>query len=167
MQTFTVTKRSGTHADVLAAVGAADLLREFEPELTNRSGQFEIQLRRNAAPRALAPSDPGFRYLLRLSKKAPSLPASLVYELAKTAGAPLGSDQRMYSIMARLGAEGGPNKLLLKFAQLSAHEWSRRVWEGLSGCEEFITRPSLVPAVQSSFSPRLFTFETSWDRPHR
>jgi hypothetical protein len=144
MQSFTVSKRTGTHADVLAAVGAADLLAEFEPALTNRSDRFEIHLKRAPTPQALALSDPGFRYLLRLSKKPPKLPASQVYELAKPAGAPLDADQRMYSIMARLGADGGPNKLMMKFGQLSAHEWSGMVWDGLHGREEFVTRPSLV-----------------------
>jgi hypothetical protein len=144
MHTFTVSRRTGTHADALAAIGAADLLSEFEPHLTSRGDRFEIRFERAVTPQQLARSDPGFRYLLRPSRKPPKLPSSMVYELAKAPGVPLDADQRMYSILARLGAEGGPNKLMVRFGQLSAHEWSHLVWDGLHGREEFVTKPSLV-----------------------
>jgi hypothetical protein len=59
-------------------------------------------------------------------------------------GIALDSEQRMYSIVARLGAEGGLNKLMNRFSRLTAYEWEQTVWDGLRGRNEFITHPSLV-----------------------
>ncbi|MFZ0339920.1 MAG: hypothetical protein WAL45_17970 [Terracidiphilus sp.] len=144
MDTFTVFKRTGTHADVLAAVGAAGLLEALDPQLVSHNDRFEIRLQRAVTAPRLTGSDPGFRYLLRASKKAPKLPLSSVYELARLPGVPLDSDQRMYSIIARLGAEGGLNKLVVQWSRLAECDWARSVWQGLNGREDFVTNPSLV-----------------------
>jgi hypothetical protein len=57
MHTFTVFKRTGTHADVLAAVGAADLLRQCDPVIVSRPDRFEIRLQRPAVPQMLSGAD--------------------------------------------------------------------------------------------------------------
>ncbi len=144
MHNFTVFRRTGTHADTLAAVGAASLLQAFEAEVAGYSDRFEIRLRRDVTVEELTRSDPGFRYLDQSSRKQPKLPCASIYELVRAAGVPLDPDQRMYSIIARLGAEGGPNKLMLRFSQLSARQWATLVWEGLNGRADFVTKPSLV-----------------------
>lgn len=144
MRTHTLFRRTGTHADTFAAIGAASLLQAFDPELIGQCDRFEITLGREVRAGDLVATDPGFRYLLRQSRKTPKLPPSLVYELARARGVPLDSDQRMYSIIARLGAEGGPNKLVSEFHRISPAEWARWVWQGLNGRIDFITKPSLV-----------------------
>ena len=54
MNCFTVFKRTGTHADTLAAIGAADVLKRLEPRIVELEDRFEIQLRRR-----MLPSQPG------------------------------------------------------------------------------------------------------------
>jgi hypothetical protein len=55
-------KHTATHADTLAAIGAADMFRHLEPRIVELEDRFEIRF-----PRALLPSDvdavdPGFSY---------------------------------------------------------------------------------------------------------
>src|SRR5271168_4456568 len=113
MRKFTVSKRTATHADALAAVGAADLLSEFEPELASRGDRFEITLQRNAHPHKLGLADPGFLYLLKAPKKPPKLLPSMIYELESVRKSdqpdPIDlpvpaqdSERRMYSMIGRL-----------------------------------------------------------------
>lgn len=46
MNCYTIFKRTGTHADTLAAIGAADVLKQLEPRIVEWEDRFEIQLRR-------------------------------------------------------------------------------------------------------------------------
>jgi hypothetical protein len=73
MERYTVFKSTGTHSEVIAAVGAADVLRELEPQLVNCGDRFEVQLRSPAVPDDLAGTDPGFLYLPK-SEKPPDVP---------------------------------------------------------------------------------------------
>lgn len=145
MRKFTVSKRTATHADTLAAVGAADLLSEFDPELVSRGDRFEITLPRTAHPQKLGLTDPGFLYLLKAPKKPPKLTPTMIYELPIDLPAPAqDSERRMYSMIGRLKAEGGLNKLVIQYGRMSAQEWSLKVWDGLNGQEEFCIKPLLV-----------------------
>lgn len=56
-------KRSGNHADVLAAVGAADLLSSLDPVLIDRASAIDVQLKQDITPSDLANAAPGFKYL--------------------------------------------------------------------------------------------------------
>ena len=47
MTTYRVIKRTFTHADALAAIGAADVLRQLDPRIVEFEDRFEIQLRPN------------------------------------------------------------------------------------------------------------------------
>jgi hypothetical protein len=62
VNSFQIMKRTGTHADVLAAAGAADVLSGLKPRLTDRGNSFEVRLARPAAIDDLA-GGPGFKYL--------------------------------------------------------------------------------------------------------
>jgi hypothetical protein len=68
MNKLSFTKRSGTHADVLAAVGAADLLSALEPILIDKESVIEVRLSKDLATSHLQNVGPGFKYL---KSKAP------------------------------------------------------------------------------------------------
>ena len=70
MTCYTIFKRTGTHADTLAAIGAADVLKQLEPRIVEREDRFEIQLRRQLLTSDLMAVDPGFCYLERPTKSA-------------------------------------------------------------------------------------------------
>ena len=70
MNCYTVFKRTGTHADTLAAIGAADVLKQLEPRIVEREDRFEIQLRRRLLPSDLMAVGPGFCYLERPTNSA-------------------------------------------------------------------------------------------------
>ena len=74
MDRYTIFKHTDTHADVLAAIGAADVLRHIEPRIVEFEDRFEVQFRRRLRPSDLDAVDPGFAYLLRPKKTAPALP---------------------------------------------------------------------------------------------
>jgi hypothetical protein len=74
MDRYTVFKETGTHADVLASIGAADVLRHLEPRIIEFEDRFEVQLRRHLLPSDLDAVDPGYSYLVRPKKTAPNLP---------------------------------------------------------------------------------------------
>lgn len=56
-------KRNGTHADVLVAVGAADLLMHLTPELVDQANRLSVNLSRDAEFADFTDISPGFRYL--------------------------------------------------------------------------------------------------------
>ena len=70
MNRYTVFKRTGTHADALAAVGAAGVLKQLKPPIVECEDRFEIQLRRRLLSSDLMAVDPGFCYLERPTKSA-------------------------------------------------------------------------------------------------
>jgi hypothetical protein len=45
MNCYTIFKQTNTHADSLAAVGAADLLRHLDPRIVDLGDRFEVRLR--------------------------------------------------------------------------------------------------------------------------
>ena len=74
MTHYTVFKRTASHADALAAIGAADVLRRLDARIAEFEDRFEIQLRKELAPADLDAVDPGFSYLELPRKKRPELP---------------------------------------------------------------------------------------------
>jgi hypothetical protein len=143
MKIYTVFKRTGTHADALAAIGAADVLRYLEPRIVECNDRFEIRLRRKLGPSDLEGVDPGFSYLELAGKKQPILPAErIVCVRASEDGQQ--DENRMYAILRRMKAYGGPNKVVLRFAQMSRDLWTRRVWESLHGRTDFVFSSPLV-----------------------
>lgn len=149
MDRYTVFKRTGTHADVLAAIGAADVLRHLEPRLAEFADRFEIQLRRHLLPSDLDAVDPGFSYLLRPQKTLPSLPPERILQNPAARAedrAPCAtvSENRMYSILGRMKAFSGPNQIVSRFAKMKREEWAAKVWEGFSGNPAFVASSPLV-----------------------
>lgn len=153
MERYTIFKSTGNHSDVIAAVGAADILREREPQLVNCGDRFEVRLQGEALPEDLAATDPGFLYLPKSGKLPAKLSAGRIFKRRSSAApAPqpvpqtkaIDPEQRMYSILGRLNAAGGPNKIVREFARLPREEWRQRVWNGLHGGKDFVTRPLLV-----------------------
>src|ERR1700685_3124289 len=80
MERYTVFKSTGNHSDVIAAVGAADILRELSPQLINCGDRFEVRLQAEAVPDDLAATDPGFLYLPRSGKLPAKLSAGRIYK---------------------------------------------------------------------------------------
>src|SRR5579875_1706245 len=56
-------KRNGSHADVLAAVGAADLLSRLAPVLIDAGNEFRVKLSRTVQASDLDDIGPGFKFL--------------------------------------------------------------------------------------------------------
>ena len=131
MDRYTVFKQTGTHADVLAALGAADVLRNLEPRIVEFDDRFEVQLRRRLLPSDLDAVDPGYSYLLRPNKTAPHLPPERIVQThAAVAGqnAAIGrataAEHRMYSILGRMKAHGGPNQLIcIRTVRKTRSDW--------------------------------------------
>jgi hypothetical protein len=160
MERYTVFKSTGTHADVIAAVGAADVLRLLEPRLINCGDRFEVQVQRRALPGDLVGTDPGFLFLPRSGKRPAKLPDEWIFEAvtveseipgtSRASGSPvqrgkgIDPEKRMYTILGRLVAAGGPNKLVLEFVRMPRGAWLQRVWQGFQGGKEFVTTPRLV-----------------------
>jgi hypothetical protein len=71
MKCYTAFKQTATHADVLAAIGAADVLRHLEPRIVDLGDRFEVHLRRGLLPSDLDAVDPGFSYLERRRQNTP------------------------------------------------------------------------------------------------
>jgi hypothetical protein len=120
---YTVFKKTGTHADVLAAVGAADLLRKLDPRILELQDRFVIELRRPVVPADLDEANPGCSNIDR----SPHTPKD-----------------RMSTILSRMKACGGPNLVNEKFAKMNQQDWSRRVWESLNGRPDFVFSAPLV-----------------------
>jgi len=123
MTRYTVFKRTGTHADVLAAVGAADLLRKLDPRIVELQDCFVVELRRPLVPADLDDADPGYSNIDR---------------------SPEASKDRMLTILSRMKAYGGPNLVNENFAKMKQLSWSRRVWESLNGRPDFVFSAPLV-----------------------
>jgi hypothetical protein len=63
MKSLSFPKVTGSHADVLAATGAADLLNHLDPVLTDTGNQIELSLDRKAVASDIEGIGPGFKYL--------------------------------------------------------------------------------------------------------
>ncbi len=151
MNSYTVFKRTGTHADTLAAIGAADVLKQLEPRIVEWEDRFEVQLRRRLLATDLIDVGPGFCYLER-----PAKPASR--SLGKNTARPDGrsgsrfrgvpcaspSDNRLYTILARLKAYAGPNRVIAEFAKMRPEDWTKNLWNSFQGQREFVFSSPLV-----------------------
>jgi hypothetical protein len=148
MDRYTVFKQTGTHADVLAAVGAADVLRHLEPRIVEFEDRFEVQLRTPLHPSDLTAVDPGFSYLLRPKKTAPSLPPERIVQthpgLDGAGAAVTTAENRMYSILGLMKAYGGPNRVFSRFAKMRRDKWESRIWECFQGRPDFVFSSPLV-----------------------
>lgn len=146
MDRFTIFKQTGTHADVMAAVGAADLLRDLDPRIVNFEDRFEVQLPRRFRRSDLDAVDPGFSYLLRPKKTAPGVPPERIVRTSAPTGIPCvtAAENRMYSILGRLNAFGGPNQVISRFAKMKREDWETSVWNCMNGEPEFIFSSPLV-----------------------
>jgi hypothetical protein len=80
MDQYIVHKKTGTHADALAAIGAADVLRHLEPRVVSLEDRFEVQLPKQLKPSDLRAVEPGYSYLLLPKRAAPSLPPERIVE---------------------------------------------------------------------------------------
>jgi len=151
MDRYTVFKQTDTHADVLAAIGAADVLRNLEPRIVEFDDRFEVRLRRRLRPSDLDAVDPGYSYLLRPNRTAPHLPPERIVQthaepadensVTSRATAP---EHRMYSILGRMKAYGGPNQLITRFAKMRREAWEAKIWECLHGSPDFVFSSPLV-----------------------
>jgi hypothetical protein len=151
MNCYTVFKRTATHADTLAAIGAADVLRRLEPRIVELEDRFEIRLPRRLLPSDLDGVDPGFLYLERPRKTPSGLRGERITSSrggpgSRIRGIPCASpsDNRMYSILARLKAYGGPNQVVSRFARMRREEWTKSVWKSFEGRREFVFSSPLV-----------------------
>src|ERR1700721_386975 len=171
MDRYTVFKQTGTHADVLAAIGAADVLRTLEPRIVEFEDRFEVQLQRRLRPSDLDAVDPGFSYLLRPNKTAPHLPPERIVQThAVQTDAAAGQqavmdgatavEHRMYSILGRMKAHGGPNQLISRFAKMRREAWEAKIWECLHGSPDFVFPAPLVQLF-NPHSPKGYAFLTS------
>jgi hypothetical protein len=150
MNCYTVPKTTGTHADVLAAIGAADLLRDRDPRILEREDRFEIRFPKRLTLADLDTVEPGFSYLYRNRTETPNLPPERIRHgfdsSSGAAGVPLDAnpEHRMYAILSRMKAYGGPNKLVSQFARMQRRDWTRSVWQSLHGEPAFAFSAPLV-----------------------
>jgi hypothetical protein len=151
MKTFPVVKQTATHADSLAAIGAADLLRHLEPQIVELEDRFEIRLSRELQESDVDTVDPGFSYLVRSGKDEPAVPPERVTRLRskandddQTSSTRGPAEDRMYMILSRMKAYAGPNDVVSLFATLPAAEWTRRIWDCLHGGRRFTRARALV-----------------------
>jgi hypothetical protein len=139
MNGYTVFKQTGTHSDALAAIGAADVLRHLDPRIVEFGDRFEVRLPSPLAPGDLDGVDPGFSYLEGTAKNRPNLPPERVVNASGASG-----ENRMYAILRRMKAYGGPNKVVVRFARMTREEWTRRVWSSFTGRQDFVFSSPLV-----------------------
>jgi hypothetical protein len=151
MKALSIVKQTATHADSLAAIGAADLLRHLDPHIVELEDRFEIRLSRDLQRSDVDTADPGFSYLVRSGKNQPAVPLERVTRLGskvddegQTNFASGPAEDRMYVILSRMKAYAGPNEVVSLFAKLPAAEWTRRIWDCLQGGRRFTRARALV-----------------------
>ncbi|HKE26762.1 MAG TPA: hypothetical protein VKB88_30625 [Bryobacteraceae bacterium] len=141
---YSIVKQTATHADTLAALGAADMFRHLEPRIVELEDRFEIQLPRGLKVSDVDIVDPGFSYLQRPGKRPCNLPPERTIEISSGDRSAEGDPDRMYRILSRMKAYGGPNKVVTQFARLPRAEWSRRIWDCVNGGTRFLPSSPLV-----------------------
>ncbi|MBV6434537.1 MAG: hypothetical protein IANPNBLG_04790 [Bryobacteraceae bacterium] len=159
MHSFIIPKLTGTHADVFAAAGLADLLSPLDPHSTivDLGHSFRVNLTSAVSRESIAALDPspGYRYLLPQPTDTipPSLPGGMVLdyqeqkekanrqrerEQAKRAGTELAEeaaadapvdDFRLYQVLNALQGDGATNKMLLTV--LHESNWPQTLWAAL------------------------------------
>src|SRR5262249_55222776 len=142
MSSYTVLKTAGTHSDVLAAFGLADLLQHLDPRLVDLGDRFEVRLRRRLLPSDLGVVDPGFSYLEK-ARKSGSVRAITTNRRRRTESVTV-LENRMYSILGRMNAHRGPNHVVARCAKMGRAQWEQRVWECLHGRPDFVFTSPLV-----------------------
>jgi hypothetical protein len=143
MNCYTVFKRTGTHADTLAAIGAADVLKDLKPSIVELDDRFEIQWERQLRAMDLRTIDPGFSYLEHSSTKT-ARPGRRARDHIREVHCASPSDHRLYAVLARLKAYAGPNRVISRFVRMSREEWTGALWNSFNGQREFVFRSPLV-----------------------
>lgn len=151
MNCYTVFKRTGTHADTLAAIGAAGVLKQLEPRIVEREDRFEIQLQKRLLASDLMAVGPGFCYLERPKNSAEKASAAKTARSRSRSGSRIRgvpcatpSDNRLYAILARLKAHAGPNRFISRFARMRQEDWTNSLWNSFQGQHEFVFSSPLV-----------------------
>lgn len=142
MNRYFIVKRAGTHADALTAIGAADLLRHVDSRILDLGDRFEVLLARNLKSSDLRAVDPGFAYMLRGTKETPDVPPERIVRAGMSCTR--ATESRMYTILNRMNAYGGPNQLISTYARTARGAWEAGIWDCLHGREDFIFRAPLV-----------------------
>jgi hypothetical protein len=144
MNCYSIVKQTATHADTLAAIGAADIFRHLEPRIGELEDRFEIRFPRDLKPSDVDAVDPGFSYLMRPGHHPPDLPPERTIELPPAGRRIEGDPDRMYRILSRMRAYAGPNRIVMQFARMPRAEWSRRIWDCVGGGWRFVPSSALV-----------------------
>src|SRR5215471_8819230 len=108
MRCYSIVKQTTTHADTLAAIGAADMFRHVDPQIVELEDRFEIRFPRDLKPSDVDAVDPGFSYLVRPGKRTPNLPPERTIDLPPAGRGVEGEPDRMYRILSRMKAYAGP-----------------------------------------------------------
>ena len=142
MSGYTVLKTAGTHSDVLAAFGLADLLQHLDPRLVDLGDRIEVRLRRRLLPSDLAAAVPGFSYLEK-AKESGSVRVVKKTRRPRIVSVSV-SENRMYTILGRMNAQRGPNLVVARYAKMGRAQWAQKVWECLHGRPGFVFTSPLV-----------------------
>src|SRR5262249_30836117 len=129
MDCYIVFKQRGTHADPFTAIGAADLLPHPAPPILDAGDPVQGPLWRDLRSSDLGVVDPGFAYLVRPKKGAIAETPERIVRAGIASILP--TENRMYAIVNRMRAYGGPNRLLSRFAGMKCGEWERKIWDCL------------------------------------
>ena len=149
MHCYTVFKLTGTHADTMAAIGAAGVLRHLGPRIVELEDRFEVRLPRRLKVSDFDAVEPGFSYLERPKKTQPG-PETTSRRRRASASPAAGvacavpADHRMYAIVARLKAYAGPNRVVSRYARMPREDWAGALWKAFEGRREFVCSSPLV-----------------------
>lgn len=166
-----IEKETGTHADVLAAVGAASLVSTLRPRLLDEGNAFRVVMERDPQMDDVD-GGPGFQYLKTKSGEGAGVPEAFTFDYAaqsekykrqqaarkerdRQIAQAVEEDQpdpefRSYRVMNVLQGDSGPNKVVEEFLKLGPDEWRRVVWDAVGRSGSF---PVTAPLVQL-FNPQ-------------
>lgn len=160
--TFPIAKVTGTHADVFATVGLADLLAEGtdgEIEIVDGTTQYEVQVKCSMEPSFLAriSQRPGYPYLLLPGQSPPEGAGDVVdYGLEKER-----ADRRREQRRARAPSQAmdrelergdeprGDWRLIQLLRVLQGHETSNKVYRQIVGVDEEAFRQDLRKGLEA------------------
>ena len=149
MHCYAVFELTGTHADTMAAIGAAGVLRHLGPRIVELEDRFEIRLPRRLKVADLNAVGPGIAYLERPRKPQARLEPTSRRHCTTASPAPgvacaVPADDRRYAILARLKAYAGPNRGVSRYARMRREDWMWTLWNGFEGQREFVRSSPLV-----------------------
>jgi hypothetical protein len=156
-------KVNGSHADVLAAAGAADLLHDLNPIFVDHGNEIELKIKREVNSADLANTGPGFKYLKagaseggedednpkkKATKKVPdAVPPSMVFDY--------NSENEKYK--RQMAAKASKDPDILESAQLDKPDPDFRTYrivkalQAESGLNKFVEQfCSLTPEKRES-----------------